>query len=183
MRRLLFTIFTIAGTLLPVFAQQDEDASRGVARVSVIAGDVSVRRGDSGDNVAATLNAPLVAQDSLSTGPGARAELQFDFANMARLGANTEVRIAELQSQRFQMNLAGGLMTYRVWQNSNAEVDINTPVASIRPMRKGEYRVQVLEDGTTEVTVREGEVDIYTPQGSRRLGEGQTLTIRREANG
>jgi len=183
MRRLLFTISTLAGCLMPVFAQQDDDSSRGVARVSVIAGDVSVRRGDSGDNVAATLNAPLVGQDRLLTGPGARAEVQFDFANMARLGANTEIRLAELQYQRFQINLAAGLMTYRVWQNNNAEVDINTPVASIRPMRKGEYRVQVLEDGSTEVTVRDGEVDIFTPQGSRKLGEGRTLTIRREGNG
>jgi hypothetical protein len=183
MRRLLFTISTLAGCLMPVFAQQDDDASRGVARVSVVAGEVSVRRGDSGDNIAATLNAPLVAQDRLLTGPGSRAELQFDYANMVRLGANTEVRLAELQYQRFQINLAVGLVTYRVWQNSQAEVDINTPVASVRPLRKGEYRIQVLEDGTTEIAVRDGELDIFTPQGSRKLGEGRSLTIRREANG
>jgi hypothetical protein len=36
-----------------------EDASRGVARVSLLNGDVSVRRGDSGEIVAAGLNAPL----------------------------------------------------------------------------------------------------------------------------
>ena len=149
MRRLLFTLGTLAGSLIPAFAQQDDDASRGVARVSVVAGDVSVRRGDSGDNVAATINAPLVAQDRLLTGAGARAELQFDFANMVRLGANTEVRLAELQSQRFQLNLPVGLITFKVWQNSQSEVDINTPVASVRPLRKGEYRVQVLEDGLT----------------------------------
>jgi hypothetical protein len=183
MRRFLMTLSALTGLVLPMAAQQDDDSSRGVARVSVIAGDVSVRRGDSGDNVAATLNAPLVAQDRLLTGIGSRAELQFDFANMIRLGANTEIRLAELQYQRFQINLAVGLATFRVWQNSQSEVDINTPSASIRPMRKGEYRVQVLEDGSTEITVRDGEVDIFTPQGSRRLGQGRTLTVRREANG
>ncbi len=183
MRRLLLTITTLTSILVPAYAQQDDDASRGVARVSVIAGDVSVRRGDSGDNVTATLNAPLVAQDRVVTGPGARAEVQFDFANMVRLASNTEVRLAELQYQRYQLNIPAGLVTFRVWQNSNAEVDINTPVASLRPMRKGEYRVQVLEDGTTEIAVRDGELDIYTPQGSRRLGAGRSLIIRREANG
>lgn len=183
MRRLLFAIPTLASLLVPAFAQQDDDSSRGVARVSVIAGDVAIRRGDSGDNVAAALNAPLVAQDRVSTGPGARAEVQFDFANMIRLGSNTEIRLAELQSQRFQVNVASGLVTFRVWQDSSAEVDLNTPVASIRPLRKGEYRVQVLEDGSTEVTVRDGEVDIYTPQGSRKVREGRTVTIRREGNG
>ncbi len=183
MRRLLFTLGTLVGSMIPAFAQQDDDASRGVARVSVVAGDVSVRRGDSGDNVAATINAPLVAQDRLLTGAGARAELQFDFANMVRLGANTEIRLAELQYQRFQLNLPVGLVTFKVWQNSQSEVDINTPVASIRPLRKGEYRVQVLEDGSTEITVRDGEVDIFTPQGSRKLGQGRTLRISQTNGG
>ena len=183
MRRLLFTLGTLAGSLIPAFSQQNDDASRGVVRVSVVAGDVSVRRGDSGDNVAATINAPLVAQDRLLTGPGARAELQFDYANMVRLGANTELRLAELQYQRFQLNLPLGLVTFKVWQNSQSEVDINTPVASIRPLRKGEYRVQVLEDGTTEITVRDGELDIFTPQGSRKLGQGRTLRIQNTNGG
>lgn len=171
------------GALSAVWGQQTDDVNRGVARVSVIAGDVSVRRGDSGDQIAATLNAPLVQQDRLATGPGARAELQFDFANMIRLGANTEVRLAELQYQRYQINIPVGLVTFRVWQNNSSEVDLNTPVASIRPMERGEYRIQVLEDGSTEITVRDGEVDVFTPQGSRRIRENRTLRIRREANG
>jgi hypothetical protein len=174
---------TMAASLMPLAGQQNDDQARGVARVSVLAGDVSIQRGDSGDQLTATLNAPLVTQDRLTTGPGARAEVQFDFANMVRLGANTEIRLAELQYQRYQVNIPVGLVTFRVWQNSESEVDLNTPVASIRPMRLGEYRIQVLEDGSTEVTVREGEVDIFTPEGSRRLGNGRSLTIRKEVNG
>ncbi len=188
MRRFIYTLGTLAGLVLPAMLvlpanAQDDDAARGVARVSVVAGDVSVRRGDSGDSVAATVNAPLVALDRLVTGPGARAELQFDYSNMIRVGANTEVRLAELSSQRFQMNIPVGLVTFRVWQTSQADVDVNTPTISIRPLRKGEYRVQVLDDGSTEVTVRDGEVDAYTPQGSRKIRQGQTLTVRSGANG
>jgi hypothetical protein len=174
---------TMAASLMPLAGQPNDDQAHGVARVSVLAGEVSIQRGDSGDRLTATLNAPLVTQDRLITGPGARAELQFDFANMVRLGANTEIRLAELQYQRYQVNIPVGLVTFRVWQNSESEVDLNTPVASIRPMRRGEYRIQVLEDGSTEVTVREGEVDIFTPEGSRRLGNGRSLTIRKEVNG
>src|SRR5262245_28082021 len=50
----------------PPQEQQDGDspdpdsASRGVARISVMQGEVSVRRGDNGDYVAAAINAPLV---------------------------------------------------------------------------------------------------------------------------
>ena len=58
---------------------------RGVARISVINGDVSVRRGDSGDSSPPPVNSPLVVQDRLLTGPVSRAEVQFDWANMVRL--------------------------------------------------------------------------------------------------
>ena len=74
MRRLLFSVGTLMGCLMTANGQQNDDSARGVARVSVIAGEVSVKRGDSGDQVAAALNAPLVAQDRLLTGIGSRAE-------------------------------------------------------------------------------------------------------------
>src|SRR5215211_6907575 len=77
-------------------AQQDDSydpdsASRGVARISILNGDVSVRRGDSGDIVAAAINAPLVVGDRILTGPNSRAEVQFDWANMIRIGQNSEI--------------------------------------------------------------------------------------------
>ena len=40
----------------------------GVARISLIHGDVSMQRGDSGDTSAVTLNTPLVAGDKVFTG-------------------------------------------------------------------------------------------------------------------
>src|SRR5215468_1911247 len=97
MRRkwLLFVLAVMAAGA--VVAQDDNgDAypgpGRGVARVSVINGDVSVRRGDSDDAVAAALNAPLMAQDRVLTGSSSRAEIQFDSANVLRIGANSEAR-------------------------------------------------------------------------------------------
>src|SRR4051794_40617037 len=90
---------------------QEEDPGRGVARISVISGDVSVRRGDSGDWVAAAVNAPLVVQDQVSTAAGSRAEVQFDSANMLRVGADSEVRLTELESRRYQMQLVRGTVT------------------------------------------------------------------------
>src|SRR5712675_2817119 len=48
---------------------------QGVARISMIHGDVSTQRGDSGDWSAATVNAPVVSGDKVSTADNARAEL------------------------------------------------------------------------------------------------------------
>lgn len=163
-------------TALP--AQESSPPSRGVARISLINGDVSVRRGDSGDWVAAAVNAPVIVQDRVSSGPSSRTEIQFDWAHMLRLGSNSEVRISELEYKRYQVQVARGTVTYRVLRNSDAEAEISTPSVSVRPAKKGIYRVQVSEDGQTEVTVRSGEVEVYTPRGVERVHSGRTMLVR-----
>src|SRR5579863_5667923 len=77
-----------------------------VARLGVINGEASVRRGDSGDWVAAVLNAPLMAGDSLSVAPGGSAEFQLDYANFVRVGGDSEVRISQLDNGRQQIQVS-----------------------------------------------------------------------------
>ncbi len=173
-RNLVLAAFvTVAGA-----AENDDGPGRGVARVSVINGDVSVRRGDSGDWVAAAVNAPLIAPDQVITGANSRAEVQLDYANMVRLGANSELRLSELEHQRYLLGVARGTVTFRVLRDSQAEVDLDAPAASVRPLKKGVYRLTVHEDGATEVTVRSGEAEVYTPQGVERLRGGKSLLVR-----
>ncbi len=82
-------IAILAGFLIAmsgaVSAQDGPDASAGVARISLIHGDVSTQRGDSGEWAAASLNAPVVSGDRISTGDRSRTELQLDYANLLRL--------------------------------------------------------------------------------------------------
>ena len=42
-----------------------EDPGRGVARVSLTNGDITMQRGDSGDWIAAAVNAPMVTGDKI----------------------------------------------------------------------------------------------------------------------
>ena len=53
--------------------QNSSEAQPSVGRVSVIRGNVSIQRGDSGDWVAATVNTPLESGDRISTGDDSRA--------------------------------------------------------------------------------------------------------------
>jgi hypothetical protein len=161
---------------------QEEGPGRGLARISLMNGDVSVRRGDSGEVVAAALNAPLVVEDQLLTGADSRAEAQFDWANMVRLAPMSEVRFPELENQRYQLQVARGMVTFRVLRESNAQVEISTPSVSVRPVQQGTYRITVREDGTTEISVRSGAADIFTPQGSQQLSAGQTMLARGTAS-
>jgi hypothetical protein len=168
----------LAGAVRPLRAQDPDDSKRGVARISLINGEVSVRRGDAGEWVAGVVNAPLLAGDSISTAPNSRAEVQFDSANILRIGGNAEVRLSELEYGRFQMDLARGTVTYRVLRSSNANVELDTPSVSVRPARVGAYRVSVNDAGETEVIARAGEVEVFTPRGSQWVSSGQSMIAR-----
>jgi len=151
----------------------------GVARISLIHGDVSTQRGDSGDWSAATLNQPVMGGDKISTADGARAELQLDFANVLRLGANSKANIATLTHKDIQIQLSQGIANYAVSKDSEAEPEIDTPNVSVHPAHHdGIFRIEVRPDGDTIVIVRKGEAQIATPQGSTEVRVGQMATIR-----
>lgn len=176
----------MAGVLIaaPAWAQQEEEGpGRGVARLSLMNGDVSVQRGDSGDWVAATINAPLLAEDRLTTGPGSRAEVQFDYHHRVRLAPESEIRLVELEWRKYLLHVVRGTVTFTALPGGDAQVEVATPGAAVRPMAHGAYRVSVLPDGTAEITVRRGEAEIFTPRGSQRLGTGRTMMVRPDANG
>src|ERR1700682_2023301 len=95
--------------LFAVLSSAQVDIPSGVARISLIQGDVSVQRGDTGDWSAAALNQPLVGGDRISTGDGSQAELQLDHSNILRLGNNAHAKIATLgraQIERAQIERA-----------------------------------------------------------------------------
>ncbi len=174
----------LAGSSLvaPARAQDPDDQRRGVARVSVVQGDVSVQRGNSGDWVSATVNTPLMTDDRLATGTNSRAEIQFDGANLLRVGGDAEVALTQLESGRYQMAVARGTVTYRVLRNSNIDIEVDTPSVSVRPSRQGAYRIAVTDAGETEVTARSGEVEVFSPHGSQWVRAGQTLMARGSAS-
>lgn len=149
-----------------------------VARVSLVNGDVSIRRGDSNDAMAAAQNAPLMAGDVIATAPGARAEVQLDVANRLRLGTEAEVRIAEMQPGRVHVEVAHGTVSWSVVRESRVQVEISTPNVSARPVGRGLYRFWVRDDGQSVITVRHGAVEVFTEKGSERLTEGQTMFVR-----
>ena len=70
----------------------------GVARLSYIHGDVSQQRGDNGEWVAATLNTPVEPGDRVTTGEGARAEVQLDYADILRMSNNVTANVNGLSA-------------------------------------------------------------------------------------
>jgi hypothetical protein len=158
-------------------APKSEGPAPEVARLSLIHGDVSTQRGDSGGWGSTSINAPLVRGDQVITGEKARAEIQLDYANVLRLSAHSQAKIADLSRTRIQVQVAQGYASYTM-AKGEAEVEIDSPNVAVHPLKQGRYRVQVLSDSETDVIVREGEAEITTPQGSTRVHEGEIIAIR-----
>jgi hypothetical protein len=168
----------------PAESQQDLEADRqhGVARLSVADGEVNIRRGDGSGLVAAAMNAPLLTQDHVQTAADGLAEIEFDYGNVARVAANTDVGFGDLQYRHYQLQLGAGSIIYRTLTQSGAQVEIDTPSIAIRPLQAGDYRISVYPDGSTQITVRAGAADIESPRGSQSLGAGQSLLVRGNAS-
>ncbi len=157
---------------------QEDEQGPGAARISLIEGEVSTQRGDSGEWVATTINAPLVRGDKIATGARTRAEVQLDYAHVLRLGPNTEVTIADLTGSRIQLQVASGLADLAVYRGAEAEAEADTPNMAVRPLAEGTYRIQVDSPSETSMTVRQGRAEVSTPQGGTPVDSGQIIYVQ-----
>lgn len=159
----------------PASAQYNGNGNSGVADVSVANGGVVIVRGDSGTQVPAALNAPVVPGDYIATSSGSNAEVQFDGTSMVRLANNTQVRFVNLTPNSREIQLAAGTIDVAELQGANGSPQIDTPSLSVRPTQAGDYRVTVLGNGRTLVTVRNGAAAIDSANGTQTLTPGSTL--------
>ncbi len=151
---------------------------QGVGRISMIHGAVSTQRGDSGDWSAAILNQPVLMGDKVSTGDGGRAEVQLDYANILRLGPNSQANLSNFTKRYVQVQIAQGMANYSVFGESETEPEIDTPNVALHPAHQdGVYRIEVRPDGDSIIIVRKGEAQIATPQGIANVKAGDMITV------
>jgi hypothetical protein len=127
MKRYLASLAAVLAVMATTVIYAGAQMQPGVGRVSLIHGDVTMQRGDSGDWVNARLNTPLVAGDKVATGPDARAEIQLDYADVLRLADNANATIADLTRDRMQVQVGLGLADFSQLRDSNANIEIDTP--------------------------------------------------------
>ncbi len=159
-----------------------DEPGRAVARLGILNGDASIRRGDSSEWVAAAINAPLMSGDQISVGVGSRAEIQLDAAHFLRIAGDTELRLADLENGHFQIQIAHGLVTWRVLRDSQSQAEISTPLVAVHPGRLSVVRVDVSVDGSSHITVRRGEAEVSTQAGTERVRENNTMDVRGQMN-
>ncbi|MDE2755039.1 MAG: hypothetical protein OXI92_00670 [Acidobacteriota bacterium] len=179
----LFPLFAMSFNHSAPAQSQETGPALGVARLSLAKGDVTVQRGESGDSIQATVNMPLVEADILTAGPASRAEVQLDYSNFLRLNELSEARLANLAHRTFRIQLERGVVTYSELRGGDADVDIETPLAAVRPEKNGRYRVEVVGLDRVTVTVRKGRAEVASAHGSETLKSGQRMIVRKGDQG
>ncbi len=168
-------VLTFAGLHLPLAARAYD--APGIARIGAVVGNVAIRHGDSSEDMAVVLNAPLEAGDYLSTGGGGRAEVQLDGYDAIRVDERSQVRFTQLDGTDDVAQLAIGTIEMRVFDGSTLQLRVQTPSVDVVPARSGAYVVKVDARGNTYVTARRGRVTVVTPQGSQDVVPGSTMEI------
>src|SRR4051812_6161879 len=159
------------------------DEQHGVARLSVVLGEVGIRRGDTSEVVAAAVNAPLQKGDGVQTSSTGAAEIQIDAANVVRVAENSEIGFSDLQFRRAQIQLNAGSVSYRVLRPSNLDVEIDTPSVAVRPFGVSALRMTILEGGVVRISVYTGSAELLGSQGTQPLQAGATVLARMGPSG
>lgn len=200
-RFLLSLSLLLALFVVNTWAQSDTPIVR-MARISVIEGEVSYRRANHDPKAwyDASTNLPLGENDQVFTGQRGRAEVQLTGRNIVRLDGDTSFKISQFTTAVTQISLPLGTAIFRidsldprqfdvldvtqVSNNTPLFFEVNTPTVAVTLLKPGFYRITVQEDGTTEVSVRSGEADVYNPElDTIALKKGRRIVVEGNDHG
>ena len=164
--------------------EYDEHAR--VLRVSLLKGEVSLKRAGSDDWETAQLNTPLVEGDALSTGRDARLEIQVDSRNFIRVGENSVLKVVTLRDEGIALSLSEGTATIRLsrFDRDKEYFEVDAPKTTIAAEKTGQYRIDVDSGGGVRVTVHEdGRARIYSETSGFELRDNRTAQFLSNGGG
>ncbi|MGH8504676.1 MAG: DUF6600 domain-containing protein, partial [Stenotrophobium sp.] len=144
-----------------------DDPPARVARLSVLAGEVSYAAAGQQSWSAIGINRPLIAGDRLLTGDDSRVELQLGGASV-RLASNTASSFLALDEQIAQIELSQGTLNLDVRTLDDGQsYEVDTPTVALVVRTAGEYRIDINGDNSTTVSVFSGAVTVYGSNDSQ----------------
>jgi hypothetical protein len=117
---LLLTLLISLFALNVIAAASDEeegesyDEKARVVRVSLIKGEITLKRQGNNDWERARLNFPLVEGDTLATDRESQVEIQIDARNFVRVGSSSMVRILTLRDEGIALSVIEGTASIRL---------------------------------------------------------------------
>ncbi|HEY0725207.1 MAG TPA: DUF6600 domain-containing protein, partial [Pyrinomonadaceae bacterium] len=161
-------------------ADDDYDVKARVARISLIGGEVNLKRNGNQDWETARLNYPLVEGDTVATDKDSRLEIQIDARNFVRLAANSTLRIVTLRDEGIALSVVEGTATVRLakFDRKKEYFEIDAPRTTMAAEKEGSYRIDVPNDGRVRLTVRDGgSARIYSDTSGFVLRDGRSAEL------
>ena len=171
-------MLAIAG-VQPTFAQETAfsevavDPPGRVARLSYVEGAVSLAPLGAEEWTEAVLNRPLTSGDRLWLDEDARAELEVGSTTL-HLDRETAFGFVKLDDGVLLASLTEGAASIRVRSLGDQEaIQVETPNATVRIRRAGEYTLEVDTNDRTIVRARSGEAEVMGGSASHLVRENQ----------
>jgi hypothetical protein len=155
-----------------------------VLRISLLKGEVSLRRAGNIEWERAKLNTPLVEGDTLATGRDSRLEIQADSRNFVRVGPDTVVTVATLRDEGIALSITEGTATVRLsrFDRDKEYFEVDAPKTTVAAEKTGQYRIDVDNNGSVRVTVREdGRARVYSQSSGFELRNNRAARFTYES--
>lgn len=165
---------------------EDYDVKARVVRISLIKGEVTLKRLGNSDWEPARINFPLVEGDTLATDRDARVEIQIDARNFVRLGSSSMLRIVTLRDEGVALSLVDGTASVRLarFDHDHEYFEIDAPKTTLAAEKKGLYRIDVERSGLVRFTVTDGgRARIYSETSGFALRDGRAAELLNEGPG
>ncbi|MBM4322403.1 MAG: hypothetical protein FJ115_02485 [Deltaproteobacteria bacterium] len=153
-------------------------ATLGHLRISFIEGDVQINTEDTGDWVPASLNMPLKDGDRIWVPEGSRTELQLRNGSVLRLDEKTALDVLTLEKDSYQFYLSEGRAYANLKGVRGSLLQIDTPLSSVSAYERAIFRIDILNDRHTDISVYQGSVDVESNEGRIKVDQNRTLALR-----
>ncbi|RPJ06500.1 MAG: hypothetical protein EHM36_06890, partial [Deltaproteobacteria bacterium] len=154
----------------------------GNLRLSLLEGDIQIKTVDLGDWAPASINIPLKEGDELWVPEAGRLEIQVMPATYVRLDQGSSLAVMRVDKGAEQVYLTQGHAYINFNPGRGGMVQVDTPVSSIQVFNRAVFRVEVTEQGYTDVSTLDGTVYVESKGGKTTLEGGNMLSLKEETD-
>ena len=178
--RCLLLALLAALLALPALAQSDPPGR--IGRIAWTSGDVYLNNPDTGELGAAPLNQPLTSGDVVTTGPGARAEIQIG-AMTLRLDADTRLVLDRIDDAQVRVVLDGGRIIAKLpTEDTRRDFVLDAGNGHFLPRATGIYRFDRDAAGTV-ATAYFGTLRFEGPDTALDVNAGESARVWNDGAG
>jgi len=149
-----------------------------VGRVSLVSGNVDLRRSDEAGWVDAEPNQPVFAGEAVRTNPQARSEISIG-PNTINLSNGTEIGLVDLRDHFTQITVSRGRIELHLHQIGDGETfEIDFPQGGVWLLGPGVYDIDAGDgDQPSRVAVFEGAAHLASAGADTLIAAGQTAVL------